>query len=68
MAVCEGKAESARGVATRYTSIIQCVPNGVGLGVPMCWSRGRKVFASYVVNEWCGFPSGEDEDGGAGGV
>ena len=47
MAVCEGKAESARGLATRYMSTIQRVPKGVGVGVPVCLSGGRKVFASW---------------------
>jgi hypothetical protein len=46
MAVCEGNAESARRLATRYMSTIQRVPNGVGVGVHVCWSEGRKVFAS----------------------
>jgi hypothetical protein len=27
---------------------IQRVPNGMGVGVPVCWSRGRKVLASLV--------------------
>jgi hypothetical protein len=46
MAVCEGKAGSARGLATRYMSTIQRVPNGVGVWVPVCWSGGKKMLAS----------------------
>jgi hypothetical protein len=46
MAVCEGKAESARGLATRYMSTIQRVPNGLGEGVHVYWYGGSKVFAS----------------------
>jgi hypothetical protein len=46
MAVGEGKAESARGLATRYMSTTHRAPNGVGVGVHVCWYGGRKVFAS----------------------
>jgi hypothetical protein len=53
MAVCEGKAESARGLATRSMSIIQRVSNGVGVGLPVFWLGGRKVFASLGrVHRW----------------
>jgi uncharacterized protein YraI len=46
MAVCEGKAVSARGLATRYMPTIQRIPNGVGVEVLVCWSGSRKVFVS----------------------
>jgi hypothetical protein len=45
IAVCEGIHESARGLAEEI-STINSLPNGVGVGVPVCWSGGRKVFAS----------------------
>jgi hypothetical protein len=39
MAVCEGRAESVRGLATRYMSAIHRVSNGVGVGV-LCAGPG----------------------------
>jgi hypothetical protein len=36
MAECEGKAGSARGLATRYMSTLHRVPKGVGVGVHVC--------------------------------
>jgi hypothetical protein len=47
MAVCEGKAERATGLATRYMSTTPRVPSGVGVGVHVCRSGSRKVFASF---------------------
>jgi hypothetical protein len=42
----EGSLTRSSGLATRYMSTIQRVPNGVGVGVLVCWSGGKKMFAS----------------------
>jgi hypothetical protein len=55
MAVCDGKAESVRGLATTCMSTIQPVPKGMGVCVCLCVGKG----VGRCSRRWEGCKGGE---------